>query len=76
MEKSALPVSVKHYDPYDTINGHLLCFASVTAKHYDACQLVHRSHLIDRYIETLFDKQLMCVNIDSYVLYARFFLFS
>ena len=45
--------------PCETINGTLLFFpASATAKHYATCQLVHSSHLIDR-----FDKELMCVDI-------------
>ena len=35
----------------ETINGTLLLFSlSATAKHYATCQLIHSSHLIDRYI--------------------------
>jgi hypothetical protein len=49
---------------YETINGTLLLFsASATAKHYATCQLIHSSHLIDRYIVTWVDKELMFVNI-------------
>jgi len=34
-----------------TINGLLLLFSLLaTAKHYATCQLIHSSHLIDRYI--------------------------
>jgi hypothetical protein len=43
--------------PYETINGALLLFSvTATAKHYATCQLIHSSHLIDRYIVTWFDK--------------------
>jgi hypothetical protein len=52
--------------PRETINGTLLLFSvSATAKHYATCQLIHSSHLIDRYIVTWFYKT--CFHESSFV---------
>ena len=54
---------------HETINGTLLLFSvSVTAKHYATCEHLHSSHLIDRYIVTWFDKQLVLMNPHSFLI--------